>query len=29
MGFTKAFAPAEFERRVLDVKRRMEAAGFE
>jgi Xaa-Pro aminopeptidase len=29
MGFAKAFEPAEFDRRVTDVKRRMESAGFD
>ncbi len=29
MGFQKAFAPEEFERRVLDVRRRMADAGFD
>ena len=29
MGFQKAFARDEFQRRVADVKQRMEAAGFD
>ncbi|MCP5083593.1 MAG: M24 family metallopeptidase [Alphaproteobacteria bacterium] len=29
MGFQKAFAPEEFQRRVSDVKQRMEKAGFD
>ena len=29
MGFQKAFAREEFQRRVIDVKQRMEAAGFD
>lgn len=29
MGFQKAFAPEEFQRRVTDVKQRMDQAGFD